>query len=415
MTILLLTIGSAGDVHPFIGIAQALQRRGHRVRMIVNPHFTTPIQNAGLELIPLGKASDYEDLLADPNLWHRRKGLRAILNAVAGGLETVYETLMQNYVAGETVIAASSLAFGARIAQDQFHLPMATVHLSPAIFRSAIAPPKLPGVSMPAWLPRSWKAAMFAVGDRAVIYRLIGPPINRLRAKHGLPPVRRIMSDWWHSPRRVIGLFPSWFAAPQPDWPPQTRLTGFPLYDQRDLSAAPPQLSEFFSAGPPPIVFTPGSAMHHAHRFFRTSVEACRRLNRRAVLLTRHVEQIPPDLPPTIRHFPYVPFSHIFPRAAVIVHHGGIGTSAQAMSAGVPQIVCPFTFDQLDNADRMQRLGIARTIHPNRYRPGQLMAVLEQLHSDPIAAEAARQVAQRFVGQNWIEQTCDLIEELKPG
>ena len=111
------------------------------------------------------------------------------------------------------------------------------------------------------------------------------------------------------------------------------------------------------AAGEPPIVFTPGSAMYHGQDFFRASVEACKQLNRRGILLTRHAEQIPADLPATIRHFSYAPFSLLLPRAAALVHHGGIGTSAQAMAAGCRQLITPFAHDQFDNADRLRRLG----------------------------------------------------------
>src|SRR5271155_46746 len=169
MTILLLTVGSYGDVHPFIGIGIALKRRGHRVRVIVNPFFADLVTSAGLEMIPLGAAADYESLRENPDLWHRRKGPKTVFNAVAQGLRPMYETLLQNYTPGQTVIAASALALGARVAQDQFNLPMATVHLQPAVFRSTIAPPKLPGLFMPHWLPRSAKDFLFAAGDRLII------------------------------------------------------------------------------------------------------------------------------------------------------------------------------------------------------------------------------------------------------
>jgi rhamnosyltransferase subunit B len=412
MTILLLTIGSHGDVHPFIGLGIALKHRGHRVRVIVNPHFADLVLKAGLELIPLGVAEDFESLLKDPDLWHRRKSFQTVMNTVIDGLRPVYETLLQNYTKGETIIAASSLALGARVAQDQFNLPMATIHLAPAIFRSTIAPPKLPGLYTPDWMPQSIKKLIFAAGDRLVIDRAICPRLNKFRAEFGLPPVRGILKDWWNSPQRVIGLFPDWFAPMQPDWPPQTRLTGFPLFDEQNIRPLPAELADFLAAGTPPIIFSPGSAMHHADDFFRASVAACTKLNRRAILLSGHAGHIPPNLPPTIRYFSYAPFSQVLPKAAAFVHHGGIGTSAQALAAGVPQIVHPFAYDQLDNADRLRRLGVAKVIHPKSYRTTHVAQTLKDLLTDPALPARCAQIARKFAGVDPVAQTCQLIESL---
>ena len=118
----------------------------------------------------------------------------------------------------------------------------------------------------------------------------------------------------------------------------------------------------------PNCSMTPGSAMRHAQEFFAESVAACQRLGRRGLLLTRFAEQVPTDLPETIRHLEYVPFSRVLPRAAALVHHGGIGTTAQALAAGIPQLVMPLAHDQPDNAARLERLGVGRTIAPRRYR-----------------------------------------------
>src|SRR5262249_32355180 len=151
-------------------------------------------------------------------------------------------------------------------------------------------------------------------------------------------------------------LFPEWFGPPQPDWPPNVTMTSFPLFDERGLAELPTDVETFLAAGTPPIVFTPGSAMKQGRAFFTTAVEACVRLGRRGVLLTRFGEQVPPSWPEGIRHFEYVPFSQVFPRAAAVVHHGGIGTTSQCLAAGVPQLIMHMAHDQPDNAARILKL-----------------------------------------------------------
>ena len=131
-------------------------------------------------------------------------------------------------------------------------------------------------------------------------------------------------------------LFPEWFAPPQPDWPNNLVQTGFPLWDERTDAGLAPEVKEFLDAGEPPIVFTPGSANIFGKRFFGAAIEACQRLGHRGILLTRFPEQIPDRLPSGVRHFDYIPFSLLPPKAAALVHHGGIGTTAQALAAGSP-------------------------------------------------------------------------------
>src|SRR5262249_34229253 len=160
--------------------------------------------------------------------------------------------------------------------------------------------------------------------------------------------------DWWHSPQLVIGMFPQWFAQPQPDWPKQTVLSGFPLYDEPEITPIDAELESFLRAGEPPIAFTPGSAMWAAEEYFEQGVQTCIRWNRGGLLLTRHRDHFPARLPPGVIHVHYAPFSDLLPRCAGFVHHGGIGSSAQALAAGVPQLVTPFAHDQPDNAFRLK-------------------------------------------------------------
>jgi UDP:flavonoid glycosyltransferase YjiC (YdhE family) len=219
------------------------------------------------------------------------------------------------------------------------------------------------------------------------------------------------MRHWIYGPQLILGFFPAWFGPPQPDWPPGVRLVGFPLYDEGDATPMPAALDEFVASGAPPIVFTPGSANVHARPFFEAAAGACARLRRRGVLLTRFPEQIPPVLPEGVRHFAYAPFSRLLPRAAALVHHGGIGTAAQGMAAGVPQLVMPLSHDQYDNAARMVRLGVARTLTPARFRAPAVASALGRLLDSSAVAASCRDVADRVHNDaGALERACDAIE-----
>jgi rhamnosyltransferase subunit B len=309
-------------------------------------------------------------------------------------------------------VVASSLALAAPVAQEKLGAPLVTVHLQPTAFRSAYeTPPLLPWGFSHRRLRLPWKRFLDRLIDALLLDPIFAREINALRGELGLAPVRRALFQWWHSPQRVLGLFPEWFAPPQPDWPPQARLTGFPLYDDAQQEI-PGDAADFLDGGTPPIVFTPGSAMRHAKVFFAESVAACALLGRRGLLLTRFREQVPDNLPATIRHFDYLALSRVLPRAAALVSHGGIGTVAQALAAGVPQLVMPMAFDQLPNADRLEGLGVARSLSPKAYRSPAVARTLGDLLNSPEVAKQCKAIAGRFQGGNPLEEACLAVEEL---
>jgi hypothetical protein len=148
------------------------------------------------------------------------------------------------------VVAASGLAFGARIAHEKLGLPLATVHLQPVVFRSVRRPAVFGFPDVLGFLPRPLRGPYLRAADRFVIDPPLAPAVNAFRAGLGLPPVSRLLHRWMHSPQLVIGLFPEWFAAPQPDWPPNVHLTGFPLYDERDSREPQPELHRLRDSPP---------------------------------------------------------------------------------------------------------------------------------------------------------------------
>jgi len=213
----------------------------------------------------------------------------------------------------------------------------------------------------------------------------------------------------------VIGLFPDWFGDPQPDWPPQLRLTGFVLSDRRcapSFDASAERSVEAAANGGAPIVFTPGSANRQAARFFAVGIAAAGAIGRRALLVTPYREQLPPSLPPHASHLSYAPFDTLFGHAAAVVHHGGIGTSAQAFGAGVPQLVMPLGFDQPDNGARVKRLGVGDVIRPRRFTTPIVADALKRLLEDQRVSAACRSWQGRMQAQDPLARTCDAIEEL---
>lgn len=407
-------IGSAGDVHPFVGIGRALQQRGHRVTIITNAAFASVVEKAGLDFVAHGSVEFFEAVTQDPELWHPTRGVGFILRTIAQLMREQYELIEHLYEPGQTVLVNHSTGVGSRVFEDKYQLPALTVHLAPSVFRSAWRDPtQIPGHNL-SWLPWTIRRGMWWLIDRMLIDRHVLGELNRWRAELGLPPVSRIFKDWLHSPQRVIGLFPDWFAPPQPDWPAALRLTGFPLFDERGQHAADPALEAFLQAGDPPIAATPGSANRQASAFFEAVIEAAARLRRRALLLTRYPEQLPASLPDHVLHVPFAPFSTLLPRCAAVIHHAGIGSCAQGLAAGIPQFAMPMGFDQPDNVARLQALGVGTFVTPQRFTGRNVARALRPLLESHEVREACRRCAERIAADDAIARTCDLIEAMIP-
>jgi rhamnosyltransferase subunit B len=413
MNILLVTLGSYGDVFPMAGIGAKLAQRGHSVTLFTNEHYRPLARQHGLGFVPVGSEAEFRRFADHPDLFDPRKAFSAFMDTVVlPNIRPAYEQLQAHVRPGETVIAATLNALAARLVQEKSQVPMATVHLTPLAIKSAYTMPKVAGPRLPDWAPPFLRRFYWWVADKAVIDPIIAPQLNAFRQDIGLAPVERILTRWVHSPHMVICLFPDWYAAPKPDWPPNTHLTGFPLFDEGDGDELPAEAAAFLGAGPAPIVFMPGSLMQQASDLFDQSVQACQALGRRAILLSRFAQQVPQPLPEGVRHFAYLPFGKLLPHCAALVHHGGIGTMAQALRAGVPQLIHPMAYDQHDNAARVQALGVGDAIVPADYRAAVVADRLRRLTESPDVLARCCAVAARFEGTDPLLEACRLIESM---
>jgi len=413
MHLLLTALGSYGDVLPMVGLGAAARARGHRVQVIVNPYFQSVVEDAGLELLSLGTAEEYRELWPHPDLWHPRRGLKLVLTrAVAAYMRELYRIVEAQFVEGESVIAAHGLDLASRVFHDKVGAPLATVHFAPFGLLTLYETPRyMNAPSMARW-PRWLKSASFWAADTAMIAPIVAPTLNALRKEHGLPAVKRIFTRWSNSPQLVLGLFPDWFAGRQPDWPANTATVGFPIWDTPGAGELPDDVDDFLAAGPPPIVFAAGSANVQAKDFFQTAIGVCQRLDLRGMLMTKFPEQLPESLPPTVRQFGFVPFSLLLPRTAALVHHGGIGTCAQGLASGVPQVVMPMAYDQLDNGLRLERLGVGAVVPRKKFKPARVAAALQPLIDSTEVAMRCREYAERCDGPASLSAACDQLEQL---
>ncbi len=421
MRIVLSNIGTFGDINPLIAIAIELKRRGHQPVMAVPAVYRPKIIPLGLEFHPVRPDLDPTNTLLAEMVYDVRKGTeRGLREFLFPALRETYDdlTAAATIPARADLLLLGELNYAGPIVAEKLGIRWASYVLAPLSFFSAYDPPVLP------MYPRLARADRVVPGMGSAIQRLARlvsrkwpQPIFDLRSELGLERGANPLFDAKHSPDLVLALFSRVLGKEQPDWPPHTKITGFCFYDADAGNAAlPPHLETFLASGPAPLVFTLGSAaVLAAGKFYEFGARAAERLGMRAVLLIGSDQRNRPrhKLPDTICVAEYAPYSALFSKAAAIIHQGGVGTTAQCLRAGKPMLIMPYSHDQPDNARRMRRLKVARTISKQNFTPGRVAKKLQILLDTPIYAHRAQQIAQRLKSENGINSASNALEELE--
>jgi rhamnosyltransferase subunit B len=356
MRLLIVAIGSVGDVHPFLAIGMAAARRGHEVIVLTSPAFRGLVEVCRLGFRPIGTEEDYRQAMEDPRLWAPRTSFRTLWALVARTLEPVH-AMLHAEACERTVVLGSLWAFGARALRETHGVPFLSAQVSPSTLLSAWQVPEHGRLVLPDSLPLIVKRLVVGLAEALMIDRVMAPRLDAFLRRVGLAPVRRVMSRWMHSPDGVLALFPDWFAPAQPDWPMPLSFTGFPLFEVPGAPGLDAELADFLNAGSAPVVITAGSTLLSDPATLDRHVAAVRQLGHRAIVLGARADRPAAGQDAQVLQRHYVPLGPLLRRSSAIVHHGGIGTTAFALAAGVPQIVTPFAHDQFDNARRVVRLG----------------------------------------------------------
>jgi UDP:flavonoid glycosyltransferase YjiC (YdhE family) len=411
MHLILASLGTGGDVYPYIGIGTRLQMRGHRVTLLASEDFQELASAEGFAFGALASSAEMEALLGNPDFWHPTRTARLSATWGAALLRRQYDLIADTAASRDCVLVANPGVVAARLVNEKLGCPLASVALQPWLIQSIQAPPVMPGrMYLPPWAPRVAHRLLYRLLNLAG-GRLIGPALNRLRADLGLPPVPKMLFQWWWSEQRVLALFPEWYAPPQRDWLPQIRLTGFPLLDGRFQPPLSAEVLEFCRADQPPVVFTFGTGMMHARELFQAAGAACHDLGMRGIFLTRYASQLPEHLPDGVRHWPFLHLAQLLPHCSAIVHHGGIGTVVSALAAATPQLLIPFSYDQPDNAHRVRRMGAGGFL-PQRLANGRNIsrALAGLIH--PTVQDRCQAISSRFDGVDGLEYAANWIEAL---
>ena len=414
--ILLTTIGSLGDLHPKIALGIALREGGHDVIFATHKEYRPKIESLEFEFHAIRPDNT---ALNDPQEMARMMDVKTgteyvIRHWLLPNLRETYSDLMRVAKDSDLIIAGEGVV-AARLVAETLDIPWVLSVLSPISFMSAYDLPLFPFMS---WLTKlgsfSPVAGRLVLKFAKLVTRNWFKPIHQIRQEMGLPPVKNPLYEDKFSPHLNLAMFTPVLGTLQPDWPANTILTGFIFYDgSQQQTKLIPKLKHFLvTDAEPPIVFTLGSAaVLDPGNFYQESVEAAKQLNRRAVLLIGK-NSPPENLSKDAIAIDYIPYSQIFPHASIIVHQGGIGTTAQALASGKPTLVIPYSHDQPDNAARLERLGTSRTITRKQYTAKRVVKILSELLDNPIYAEKAATIGKKIQAENSVSLACDSIEKL---
>lgn len=415
MKILLATFGSLGDLHPKIALGLELRRRGHEVTFAAMDLYRERIESSGFSFASMRPHLDIDDFSLAAELMDRRKGPEIMMKKIIfPNLRGMYDDLTAA-AAGQDLLVTGEVVYAAKSVVEKTGIRWVSTSLAPISLFSASDPSVYPTAEFLDYLrfmPAFFHRAVFSLARLTISGWL--DPYREFRRELGLDPEHDPIFFGKNSGLLHLALFSKALARPQPDWHRPTLQTGFCFYDGSGNKAnMPAELDDFLGAGDPPVVFTLGSAaVMDPRNFFEESAKAAQMLNRRAVLLYGEFNDPPKGLGDNIAGFPYAPYSLVFPRAAAVVHQGGVGTTAQALRAGVPHLIMPYGHDQPDNAARCRRAGVAEIIDRDGYTAENAAGILKGLLSEPGYKANAADAKRIIDAEGGTKIACDAIGDI---
>lgn len=386
--VLFVAKGTGGDLVHFPQIGQELKQRGHRITLFSHCTYADMAQENGWDFVACDTPEERRQIIEDGHLLNSPSGYPTYFRKhIFPRVTAEYEAIRERYVPGETLLLTTHKAcLVPLLAAEKLSIPLVRMF---ATVSELITLPLMEGMYQ----------------------AVLGEDLNGVRIGIGLPPLKS-WNAWLRSADREIALWPDWFAAPDADWVVDAAPVGFIREVGEDLDG---DVLRVLKDGEPPLLITAGTGLFTDPRFYAASAEACRLLNRRGILVTRYPQLIPKELPKQVRHFDYLPFASLMPHVAGVVHHGGVGSLACALAAGVPQLVLASGGDRPDNGRRIRGLGVGESLLPSRWEPATIASALERLLTSASVREQCQALAQRMRVTNAAAQVCNWIESVIPG
>jgi rhamnosyltransferase subunit B len=377
--------GTRGDLLPMLAMAAELQRRGHACHLLSNEPAAGPAQQLGVPFTAIAPAQTNNLVSVEENFG----------NIVFASYQPTFDFIERELARGTHVVLVNPENYAASTLMAERHgLPLFRYTLAPYRISSLEAPYYPLSEAVQGWLGKLVRRYLLAgLLERRYNHPYILERMNAFRTQLGLPA----LSSWRVLDRLVthqICLFPEWYCPPASDWPQALDCVGFPLTPAR--GQLPEHVAQFIRQHGAPLVFTPGTGVADVKQFFTAAASCCQLLGKPGIFLSPCLDAgaLPPGQ--ALLHLPYLELEQLLPHAALLVHHGGIGTTARALEAGIPQIISPQAFDQPDNGHRITLLGAGAVVERRRLSgealAKQAQTLLGSLETRRTLAELSRQI-----------------------
>jgi rhamnosyltransferase subunit B len=391
--VLMSTFGSEGDLNPPVAIGKALQQFGAEIDFIANPFYEERIVSQGMTFVGAGPFKNVDDMIkADPRLMHPLKGPGQVWKMLLGSVEEVFPVACEQIKQQRPdIIVSHAIELGAQWAARKYEIPYVTVSTTPLIWGSKDDPI--------VWGARKCPNALRAGAIRlfmtlSEIYFSFST--RKLRQQCNLPGPYGSMGSIFTESVLNLGCWSPLYRTETPHDPPNARITGFTIERQRDPARISDSVTDWLVNDSPPVIVGLGStARWQGRHIYEAVAKACASLQKRCLLIGPGLSDLE-NSDSGIRSIPEIPFREVFPYAHLLVHHGGLSTTAQALFAGRPQLVVPFAHDQFDNGARINRLGAGLSLPAGKISEASVRKLFEQLLNSPEMNERAKSLAQQF-------------------
>jgi sterol 3beta-glucosyltransferase len=418
MRVTINAFGSRGDVQPYIALGKGLKAAGHHVCITTHRIFEGFVREHGLDFSPM--EGDPKEILLKQAIADLGINPVRINRWLAENFRPVMDSVFRatlDGAQGADVLLNSALSFAGWHVAEKLGIPAIAAYLQPMTptraFQGMSSP--LP----PEWLPfRGIYNLLSTKLTNQSFFAMTRSLTNTCRVEVlGLPPLNATYYwriDWASAPVPILyGYSPSVISKP-PDWGNSQHITGYWFLEDAQNYEPPVELKTFLDSGPPPVYVGFGSMVdHEREETTRLIVEALRKTTQRAILLGGWSDLGSVELPDFILRVDSVPHDWLFPRMAAVVHHGGAGTTAAGLRAGVPTVIVPFTVDQPFWAWRVHELGVGpKWILRKRLTVEKLAAAIDQAAHDQSMAQRAKALGRMICAEDGLGAAVHLIEQL---
>ncbi len=403
MKIVISSFGSSGDFNPCLGLARALRRKGVDVLFLSNPFYKKTITDAGLHFCPSGEYFDvFKEIADNPDYLHPRRGPKAVWKLVLKTVPIQYRA-MTELIQREhpDMVASHILEYGGMIAAIETRTPYAVLSPTPMGWFTTDPPGHFHFTELPVWRRKLQSRIMKRLMNFAFKYSLA--PLCR---KESIPDPIKCLDDVYGKARLNLGFWSDLLKGPCKDDPPHSTICGFVRDEHiKDWPDVPADIQKLFKQEKKPVVVGLGStASLHGDEIYQKVAKACKELEWPCLLIGAGLDKFT-DPERAILATNFAPYGWVFPRAGLVVHHGGLNTTAETLRAGVPGLIIPHAYDQFDNAIRTQKMHLSKALKPRQITTAAIRAVLEdttmhekakffasRLQSTPDGAETAAEL-----------------------